>query len=91
MAIWIGDPRSRKFGSGIRDKHPKSATLLVAVNYSSRACIQNKKCGKSRLNEWKLFNNIHKHSFGGLRADTLNFRELTPFSGEVGGGACRYF
>ncbi len=43
--------------------------------YATRACIKKKKYGK----ESTLFNSIHKHSFGGLGADTLTFREWTPF------------
>ncbi len=40
-------------------------------------------------NESTLFN---KNSFGGLGADTLNFCESTPFSGQVGeGGAVGFF
>ncbi len=46
--------------------------------------FKTKQCGK----ESTLFICLHKHSFGGLGADTCTqtFCESFPFSGKVGGG-----
>jgi hypothetical protein len=41
---------------------------------------------KSRLNVSTLFNRIHKHSFGGLGADTMTFCESNPFVFKFLGG-----
>ncbi len=54
--------------------------LKYVILYVNRLYSKQRNVGKSRLNELTLF----KHSFGGLGADTLTFRESTPFSGEVG-------
>ncbi len=47
---------------------------------SLNLCSNQRNAKKSRLNESTLFNRIHKHSFGGLGADTLTFCESPPLA-----------
>ncbi len=38
--VWIRDPEWKKFGSGIRDKHPGSATLVFSIIKEGSGSVQ---------------------------------------------------
>ncbi len=51
---------------------------IVRRGLGEQSLYSKQRKGGSRLNELTLFIYIHKHSFGGLEADTLTFCGSTP-------------
>jgi hypothetical protein len=55
------------------------AGLYIFICRDLSLYSKQRNAGQSQLNESTLFNHVHKHSFGGLEADTLTFCKWYPF------------